>query len=402
MLRASAPVTPRHERDRPVRLLTDDELRKEFVHLRKTNATLSEESSSLQAEIGALCEESVRFQQSTEIEEEKLANQLLRRLQSEEQQRRRFRILIRREELSRHKIMDQISQVRGQKTELESQLAQEQESLMRQLQKKLVEVVNKKAEVERELLKERRSYLDVLAMKLASLKQCSFDATGDAAANFDEGSAAAGEPKLSPHEAASGVVSSPTATHEAVIRLERQLNDLLREHAVAVQASAKNEALCAKLGESLEGIQQAAFLDRARASKLKEDLRQARRRLLSMEHQMRRRGPSVASDDSSGLQTPTYTCLKNLSSLRDHTKEVLSAHQRQASSSLHPSCDVSDMGEEIRSSSSMLCSPSVNFTTRTTASDESGAVLLTVERLAPTTATAQEQEMMKESGVKGS
>ncbi|KAH9577461.1 hypothetical protein LSM04_006318 [Trypanosoma melophagium] len=291
MSKTSMPTTPRLERDRTPSLMTDEELRKEYVQLCKTNFTLTEESAALQAEIGALCEESVRLQQSTEIEEEKLANQLLRRLQSEELQRRRFRALIRREEHARQQIMQQIAQVRGKKTELKTQVEQEQESLMLQLQKKLVEVVNSKREVERELLKERRSYLDVLSKRLAHFKRDS-----DAVPAVVESSSSADPPvALRPASA---------ETHAAINRLERKLNDLLRRHAAAVRASANNESLCAELGQSLTSIQQAAFLDRARAAKLREELHEARRRLGALEAQLRTRTTSVVSDDSSGLLTP--------------------------------------------------------------------------------------------------
>ncbi|ORC93628.1 uncharacterized protein TM35_000015050 [Trypanosoma theileri] len=300
MSKCSLPTTPRLERDRTPSLMTDEELRNEYVQLRKTHFTLNEESVALQAEIGALCEESVRLQQSTEIEEEKLANQLLRRLQIEELQRSRLHALIRREEVARQQIMEQIAQVRGQKTELKTQVEQEQESLMLQLQKKLVEVVNSKREVERELLKERRSYLDVLSKRLAHFKRDS-DAT----------------PAVVEASAAPPVALRPASeeTHVAINHLERQLNDLLRRHAAAVRASAINESLCAELGRSLASIQQAAFLDRARAAKLREELLEAQRRLGALETQrrsggieaqIRTRGTSVVSDDSSGLPTPKW------------------------------------------------------------------------------------------------
>ncbi|KAF8276809.1 hypothetical protein TcBrA4_0123600 [Trypanosoma cruzi] len=360
MMSVSFPTTPHHEKDRVPHLMSDEELRNEYVQLRKKNASLNEECASLQMEINAIYEESVRLQQSTEIEEEKLANQLLRRLQSEELQKRRFHDLIRREEVARQKIMNQIAQIRTEKTDLAGQLGK-QESLMLQLQKKLMEVVTKKSEVERELLKERRRYLDVLSTQLGLLIEGSINErkggkTSDAGQSVDsseqkpmESSSMDADSKtINCATSIPAFEAATTDTHVAINRLEKQLNRLLCEHAAAVQNLSSNEVCCAELAKKLDTIQQAAFLDRARASKLKEELKEAKSRLAGLERQVSQMSSSAISEESSGIPTPTLCCLRSFS-LRGRTRGALSSRQRETSVSVQPSVDASDTGDDSRS-----------------------------------------------------
>ncbi|CBH10522.1 hypothetical protein, conserved [Trypanosoma brucei gambiense DAL972] len=379
MLPHSVPTSPHQERDRPLEQMTDEELRRELVMLIRTNAILAEESAGLQADISALCEESVRFQQSTEIEEDKVTNQLLRRLQSEEVQKHRFHHQILCEEKARRKIMDQITQVR-QQMELEKQLEQEQEVQRMELQRKLIDVVNKKIEVERQLLEERRVQLEALTTKLASIKEGSLAAKskvdgavgsrgtqGPSASSQQCQSGTANMTHESPAAAAAVAASSqpppvktetvPSSvdlpasdvagddTHGTIIRLEEQLNRLLEQHAAATQASATNESLCTELGRNLETIQQAASVDRARTLKLKEELQEAKRRVAVLEQRAAVGTAYAASDDSSDLPTPSVSSLYD-----DKRREsLLNCHQRYPSSCVPPSCSASEAGEDTRS-----------------------------------------------------
>lgn len=350
------PVTPRPDRDRPTHLMSDEELRNEYICLRRASVLLNEESIFLRGEINAICEESVRLQQSTEIEEEKRANQLLRSLRSEEMQKQQFLGLLRREEGARQQIMGQIAQVRAEKGDLEGQLGQ-QRVVMLQLQKKLMDVVNKKNEAERELLRERRGYLDALSKQLKHLKPVPHLVKGDEKKHVDGAHTTEGQMtgKLPPQEldteasgaAFSSALGSVTSdTNVAINCLEKKLNHLLQEHATAFRLCMNNEEECAELGKRLETIQQATFLDWARASKMREDLCAAKRRLSELE--AFKRGSSVVSEDSSHLPTPTLGSLKSIS-LRERTREALSARQRRPSSNFPASCDISELGEESHS-----------------------------------------------------
>lgn len=351
-MEVSLPATPRLERDCLTHLMTIDELRREYIKLKQINTSLSREAALLQAEIGSVCKESVRFQQSTEIEEEKRANQLLRCLHSEEMQKRQFLGLLRREESAHQKIMGQIAQVCEEKRDLESHLAQ-QEVVMLQLQKKLMDVVNKKNDAERELLKERRWYLDALTKELEDLKSCALieanehgnvvDGNGNFKKEVTEEliteTAKMEVAELAPLSA-SGVAA--TDTNVAINCLEKKLNRLLREHAAAVRLCMRNKEDCAELSKNLDAIQKAAFLDRARASKLREELLESKRHLTELEAFTR--GSSVVSDDSSRMLTPKFGSLKSMS-LRGRTIEFLPM-QRQSSSSFHHLCNMSDVADE--------------------------------------------------------
>nr|CCC90119.1 conserved hypothetical protein [Trypanosoma congolense IL3000] len=336
------PVSPYQEQNRPLDQMTDDELRREMVQLVRMNAQLAEESAGLQADIGALCEESVRFQQSTEIEEDKLTNQLLRRLQSEEVQKHRFHRQILREEEARRQIMDQIARVRQQKAELENQLVHEQEMQRMGLQKKLIDVVNKKIEMERRLLNERHAQLEALTTKLALIKECTLAAKTKSDVMCDDpkavestvasqsptrGDTAVGGPVV-PHVAgastpqrAAGTSATgstpPTLLSDnggddvdaAITRLEEQLSRLLEQHAIATQTNASNETLYTELGRNLESIQQAASIDKAHTLKLRNELMEAKKRVALLEQRAAAGAVYAASDDSSDMQTPSVSSI---------------------------------------------------------------------------------------------
>lgn len=394
--------TPGHDREMPVLHMSVEDLRREFVRLSAEKFSLNTEEDQLSKKIESLREESVRLQLSSEIEEEHAANQLMRRLEGAERDVRKYRLLLREEELSTEDLTRQIKEIRNQQSDVENQLEQQQEFRMLKLQKKLMEVADKKGRVETELMLDRQRYLDVLVNQLARLRGTS---ESDVSGTFGSGSASASaaavpgggeggtssaavgktgslaQSSSAPPEAGglpsvgqrSGVehamptetasshpitpdpaamsasverggsasasesfTATPTpppppassATHQAVLRLEQRLNTMLQEHIAAVQESAETERRCAELANKLKEIQAAAFLDRARAAKLKEDIRLARGKLASLEASTITRTDSL--DDSSFSNTPNRSLdtaaasMLGSASLRDRTMQVLS------------------------------------------------------------------------------
>ncbi|KAK7200738.1 hypothetical protein NESM_000131800 [Novymonas esmeraldas] len=124
--------------------------------------------------------------------------------------------------------------------------------------------------------------------------------------------------------------SHSSETHHAVVALERKLNQLLLEQAAAMQRTSATEKQCAELTAKLRAVQEATFLDRARTSKMREELKEARSRLSEAE-------TSGAATVSSSFDDSSVMSGKNLSfdqygsltvsnlSLRERTRELLSS-----------------------------------------------------------------------------
>ncbi|AYU82568.1 Uncharacterized conserved protein H4 (DUF2046), putative [Leishmania donovani] len=125
--------------------------------------------------------------------------------------------------------------------------------------------------------------------------------------------------------------SHSSETHHAVAALERKLNQLLLEQAAAMQRTSATEKQCAVLTAKLHAVQEATFLDRARASKMKEELEKARTRLSEMKASDRGGIPfsplddtSVMSGSNASFDNSSSAVLSSLS-LRERTRELLSS-----------------------------------------------------------------------------
>lgn len=125
--------------------------------------------------------------------------------------------------------------------------------------------------------------------------------------------------------------SHSSETHHAVATLERKLNQLLLEQAAAMQRTSATEKQCAVLTAKLHAVQEATCLDRARASKMKEELEKARAHLSEMKASDNSGipfssfdDPSVMSSSNMSFDNSSSVVLSNLS-LRERTRELLSS-----------------------------------------------------------------------------
>lgn len=262
------------------------------------------------------------------------------------------------------------------------------------LQRKLLETARRKTSVEQELMLERQRYLDVLVTRLDALRARG-NATGSAESSMThrslpeapntavspsaatqgekstaEAAGSAATPLRSPplqlsksavKDAAPGgtphaltltpslrpscagtprsgdltpLSSHSSETHHAVVALERKLNQLLLEQAAAMQRTSATERQCAELGAKLRSVQEATFLDRARASKLKEELKEARKRLAEADGSSTANASVTAEasfDDATASVASTRSFDPSVSltmsnvSLRERTRELLSS-----------------------------------------------------------------------------
>ncbi|KAG5491607.1 hypothetical protein JIQ42_01513 [Leishmania sp. Namibia] len=125
--------------------------------------------------------------------------------------------------------------------------------------------------------------------------------------------------------------SHSSETHHAVVALERKLNQLLLEQAAAMQRSTATERQCAELAAKLRAVQEATFLDRARASKMKEELEKARARLSEVKASGSPGIPFSSFDDTTVANSRNILCDSSSSavvgslSLVERTRELLSS-----------------------------------------------------------------------------
>lgn len=124
--------------------------------------------------------------------------------------------------------------------------------------------------------------------------------------------------------------SFSSESHQAVVDLELHLNRLLKEHADAMKRSGAMQQQCADLAAKLRSVQEATFLDRARASKLKEELDEATRRMTELKSSSFA-ARDICGEDSSCLNSSrvlepsTSSLAMGSMSLRERTKELLSS-----------------------------------------------------------------------------
>lgn len=131
--------------------------------------------------------------------------------------------------------------------------------------------------------------------------------------------------------------SHSSETHQIVVTLERKLNQLLLEQAAAMQRTSATEKQCAELGAKLRSVQEATFLYRARAAKLKEELKEVRARLVDANSNtsFAATNMSVCGDSSfdeslsASVNPRSFDPAVSLSmsnlSLRERTRELLSS-----------------------------------------------------------------------------
>ncbi|CCW60636.1 unnamed protein product [Phytomonas sp. EM1] len=311
----SVQSTPSQDRHR-VEDMSIEELRKEYVALKTIQFSQHCEEEMLNKRIEMLREESVRLQQSTEIEEEHVANQLLRRLNSAERDVKKYEQLIHEEEETIEELSRQISVIHDQQREVESQLGKHQEEHI-MLQGKLLNRELKRSELGRELLDEWQRYLGVLVHHLAVVRNreekekeregggiClaspAMPAVPDEASSFPESAGAPGPassvpvssvpvssvPVSSVPDSSDPILSSPLLTscnspaHPVVARLERRLRRLLAEHAQVRRGADAMRQQYTALSERLKRVQDTAFLEIAQAAKYRESLHDAQAKLL--------------------------------------------------------------------------------------------------------------------------
>jgi hypothetical protein len=330
------------------RPLTDEEVQKEIERLEHENAELETLVTQQHATYQQLCARATKLQQTAEVEEDHIANTLLRRLENEKREKKRCSRMLKAEELAKRQVLRQIAEVRTQQVEIENQVEQEQEFIVNQLQKDLMFVASVKNEAERALVKERMEYLNILHRQVRALsdgmragqEQQPLTLKEDAAvpgvcSRHQDPGVVALEPMASctPSRKTTATTASTAEDGTLVYELEKELNELLAQQVEVQNTTLQQEQECAALAAKLAEIQREALVDRSRAAKLRDELEKAKQDLAMVQEQhiIRNRSTSTATstpvlhgEDAANGATPPYTGHVRGTTLRSRTLELLS------------------------------------------------------------------------------
>ena len=346
--------------------MADDELRREIENMEKTNSELEQVVAQQHLTLQQLCAKATRLQQTAEVEEDHIANTLLRRLEEEKCEKKRCTRMLKAEQVAKRQVLRQIAEVRTQQAEIENQVEQEQEFIVNQLQKDLLFVASVKNEAERALVKERLEYLHMLHSQVSSLRAMQ-NLQQDSVRLAEDEAFSPSTPEASLPPAASPLSTSPSTpplgsgrkqrsaegNDTLVYDLEKELNELLARQVEAQAATLQQEKACTALAAKLAEIQREALVDRSRAAKLREELEKARQDLAELQ----RSRSTPASQDDSGA-TPPHGLR---GTLRSRTLELLSTP------TLHPTGIVPVVRRRATSESSVRStSPSAPLSGYTT------------------------------------
>lgn len=365
--------------------LSDEELQRELQRLQSDNAALENQVTHGEEVHRQLVEKVVKLQQTAELEEDAIANSLLKKVDQARKEVKHFKTHIRQEEDQHSTLRKQIDEIKKEQVRVENMLEAEQELLVNKLQRELLETSRRKQEMESALADERREYLELLHQQLTELMTVSTGAPSPPHPNAQRQYSSAHSRTLSDPSvcmsmnaslcggddavaqalcgvssgvadrslAASQNIASPAGStvsntsrrtpRRSIAELEEEINHLLLEHADFRRKATVQEHQYEELVGRLSTAQQLSFLDRARQVKMHEDLAKTRKELEELQavssnrstpvlaqlvshlygQQQHRRTPSQqqCGDETPASQTATPL---HLLSLRDRTKEVLS------------------------------------------------------------------------------
>lgn len=274
----------------------------EIKRFQEKNQFLADKIAERDQTLKTLKQKASKVQQDAECEEEKIGNTLLRRVSSLKRENAKLEARRRQSEASKAHVLESIAAVRRQKVQIENRIEAEQELLMNQLHKEMCRISSEKAMLEHKLHHERADFIKTLQHEANKLRRkqeqqasntepkdqeetemsplhplhkrgCSFGASGEGQSTPDRA--------LTPVASRTGVPS----TESKILELENVLCSMLDEAAAekrrADQLAQENERLLVEL----QAMQRDSFLERAKATKMKEELERAQQEL-NFEKQM--------------------------------------------------------------------------------------------------------------------
>eukprot|EP00796_Vickermania_ingenoplastis_P007267 gene7267-5113_t len=279
--------------------LSTDELCEQFVQLRSVKRKLLEERLVLSREVQRLREQSVCQQLAAEVEEENVANRLIRRVEHEEKKVQKFQQEVAAEEEARQHLAGLLRNAVQEQTSIENQLEANQELFLMTLQRNMMEVAKKNAALEAELVQEQKRYLALLSSQMQRLLEAHQDdqrfpssaAPAAATATATSSAVASG---------ASSSVSSPNVSSTSTLleTLMDRINQLIIQNEVKTKRGEEYEQRFSDLTSQFYTAQEAVARGRQNADKLRRDLKMLQQRLADIRVASGGSGAPLQQEDS--------------------------------------------------------------------------------------------------------
>lgn len=144
---------------------------KAYVKLTLLKEKLIEERRAISQDVQQLREESVKQQQASEIEEESLANRLIRKVENEERNIYNYKQKVSDEERARDIFAGVLRNAMQEQSNMENQLEADQELFLITMQRRMMEVAKKNRLLEQELYQERNRYLALISEQMHRIQE---------------------------------------------------------------------------------------------------------------------------------------------------------------------------------------------------------------------------------------
>lgn len=240
-----------------------------YVQLQMLKKKLSEERRALTLEVQNLRAESVRVELASEVEEENVANRLIRKVEREERDIQRFEKQIVAEEDSRNLLTGMLRNAIQEQSSIENQLEASQELFLLTLQRQMVSVAQKNSAMESELRHEQQRYLTLLSSHMHNLSVA------------DSGCL---DTPLNGPESPNSELGSPRSDYSGKIlaTLQERINGLIRQNEVKTKLGEESGRLFEDLTAQFFATQEEVSRKRQIVSKLRRDLHTLRSRLAAV------------------------------------------------------------------------------------------------------------------------
>ena len=251
--------------------LSRSELVSRLHAARAAQAAAAKSVAESDSEIARLRGRNVKTQSEAEIEEERLGNTLLKRMDSLRKSNSEVEQAIKSEERRNAGVLAELARVRKNKIDVENRIEVEQERMLNSLQKQLVALATEKAQLERTLQSSREEVLASLHAEVEKLRSRAqtplhgSDARAEAVATPQSEGRRSRTPSTS-------VASRPCLT---VAALEAELRQLLDETRRAQDESEVANNHYVELCEQLRELQSESLAAKLKMVKMREELEKA-------------------------------------------------------------------------------------------------------------------------------
>jgi hypothetical protein len=261
MSRASTPATT-------LEGLSKAELAARLRAARDQSRGLERELAKHDNEITRLKGRSADALAAVEVEEERMSNTLIKRMDSLRKSNVEVEEAIKAHERRNSAVLAELARVRKSKVEVENRIEAEQERMLNTLQRQLLSLAAEKTGLEKQLQVSREQVLSSLHAEVERLRQRS-----DPSTSCDEGVVSGSSARAASVSGDGGLRggSSPCGVKELEVALRKMVDETRDSQRQCEEASAQ----CETLANQLRTLQNESLISRSRAAKMREELEKA-------------------------------------------------------------------------------------------------------------------------------